>query len=53
MDPAFDIPDGVQKSAEQVVRVVVKEVHGPFFNSEVRGTAGAAAAATAAAVPPA
>jgi hypothetical protein len=35
MDPAYDIPDGVQKAAEQVVREVIKEVHGPFFNSEV------------------
>ncbi len=48
MDPAYDIPDGVQKSAEQVVREVVKEVHGPFFNSEVRTMTTAAAAAAAA-----
>jgi hypothetical protein len=27
----------VQKAAEQVVREVIKEVHGPFFNSEVCG----------------
>jgi hypothetical protein len=36
VNPAFDIPDGVQKAAEHVVREVVKEVHGPFFNSTVR-----------------
>lgn len=35
MDPSYDIPDGVQKAAEHVVREVIKEVHGPFFNSEV------------------
>lgn len=35
VNPAFDIPDGVQKAAEHVVREVIKEVHGPFFNSKV------------------
>lgn len=40
MDPSYDIPDGVQKAAEHVVREVIKEVHGPFFNSEVSGVSG-------------
>jgi hypothetical protein len=36
LDPAAEISDGTHKSAEQVVRKVIIEVHGPFFNAEVR-----------------
>jgi hypothetical protein len=35
LDPAAEISDGTHKSAEQVVRKVIIEVHGPFFNAEV------------------
>eukprot|EP00775_Hariotina_reticulata_P001903 gene1903-2237_t len=36
LDPASpEVPDGIQKSAEQVVRQVINEVHGPFFNEEI------------------
>eukprot|EP00879_Flechtneria_rotunda_P027034 GHRR01028893.1.p1 GENE.GHRR01028893.1~~GHRR01028893.1.p1 ORF type:complete len:475 (+),score=166.38 GHRR01028893.1:281-1705(+) len=35
LDPSADIPDGVHKAAEQVVRKVIDEVHGPFFNAEI------------------
>ncbi|KAF6259669.1 hypothetical protein COO60DRAFT_990207 [Scenedesmus sp. NREL 46B-D3] len=35
LDPAAEISDGAHKSAEQVVRKVVSEVHGPFFNAEI------------------
>jgi hypothetical protein len=36
LDPACEIPDFAAKEAQQIVRDVIKEVHGPFFNSEVR-----------------
>eukprot|EP00882_Tetradesmus_deserticola_P033014 GHRQ01037675.1.p1 GENE.GHRQ01037675.1~~GHRQ01037675.1.p1 ORF type:complete len:210 (+),score=86.52 GHRQ01037675.1:602-1231(+) len=35
LDPAAEISDGMHKSAEQVVRKVISEVHGPFFNTEI------------------
>uniref|UniRef100_A0A383WHE7 Uncharacterized protein n=1 Tax=Tetradesmus obliquus TaxID=3088 RepID=A0A383WHE7_TETOB len=35
LDPAAEISDGMHKSAEQVVRKVIIEVHGPFFNAEI------------------
>jgi hypothetical protein len=36
VDPTCpEVPDGIQKSAEQVVRQAINEVHGPFFNEEV------------------
>jgi hypothetical protein len=39
LDPSAEISDGMHKSAEQVVRKVIIEVHGPFFNAEVSAIA--------------
>lgn len=34
-DPTGDVPDRLQKQAEQLVREVVREVHGPFWSDAV------------------
>lgn len=36
-DPTGDVPDRLQKPAEQLVREAVREVHGPFWSEEVHG----------------